>query len=144
MVKALVYGFVAMFFYAAQNVLIDHKLTKVPPLVILAIASGTIFTLSIITLLVMHRSGVVIEKPPKELMAFIVLAGALIFLAEWSYFSAYAEGIPLVVVTTLPVFIPMFATGMRCAVLNGDKPTPGFYAGVVTAFVTLWLMMPKK
>ena len=144
MSKALAFGLAAMFFYAAQNVIIDHRLTKVAPIVTLTIASGTIFVLSLTYIVVSARMGNPVQMPPSEVLIYSFTVGGFLFLADLNYFKSFSAGIPLTLATTLPICIPAFAVTMRWAVLDGGRPNLNFYLGIITAGLTLYLMTPRK
>ncbi len=100
----------ALIFYAIQNVLVKHKLSDVSPLANLICFYASLLVISLPLLLAREPLGLAITFPTKVHLPYILLCALLIYIADYFYFSAYHAKGSVLLVTTLVVLFPAFAS----------------------------------
>lgn len=138
--RPLVFAMIAMCSYAAQNVIIERRLTSVSPLMLVAVTSGTVFFLAIATILVKQRAGMEVPPLSREELQFAVACGLLLFLADNAFFSAYNAGGTLVVMTTVPLTLPVIASLMKYVTMQTGAPTTATIMSWVLAALSVYLI----
>lgn len=108
--KPVVFACVAMAFYALENVLMEQKLTKYNALSLLVYFYLAMLPLALAGLGYLKLTNAQIVLPTGNAILLAMVVGVMYFFADAFYVSAYTTGGTLMVVTTIVLIFPAFAS----------------------------------
>lgn len=135
--------FAATLFYAIQNVVLDKHLRELSPLAMSGIITGLTALLSWVSIMIFAARGVPISFPAGPAIGWALLCGVLVFLAEISYFNAYASGnTSAVAITTVVTLMPVFVALIKWIIGDG-YPSGREILAVILALSAVLLLATK-
>lgn len=137
--KTALFATGAMLFYAAGSIIIDQKLRQVSPFATMLFYALGVSTVAALGLLAQRQSGMALTMPQGNQYWLLVALAAAIVVADFCYFSAYTSGGSLIMVTTLVVLLPVFASLIKFA-LGGGLPSLAQLIGWLFAAVAVFLV----
>jgi hypothetical protein len=118
--RPVLYAFTAEWLYALQNVLLDVKLSKYSSMGLLVYWYFTLAPLALAGLGYLYLSRQMVVLPSRSDAPLVIAVGALFFVADLLYVSAYTSGGDLLAITTLVVLFPVFAQLIKFAWVGGE------------------------
>lgn len=135
------FALLAVFLYAAQNVVIDRTLKGVSEVVTLALVHWITIVVTWTIILTRGQTGIVLAFPstPRG-WGGLALCAILLTAADLCYFRSYASpGGNVLVIPMLAVALPVFATGIN-ALLGGSLPTARHVAAWALVALAVYLV----
>jgi len=118
--KPILYAVLAMALYAAQNVVMEVKLSKYTTMALLLYWYFTMAPLALAGLGYMYWSEQNVAMPKSGDITLIVMVGAMFFFADLLYIGAYTNGGSLLAITTLVVLFPAMAQLIKYSWVGGN------------------------
>lgn len=138
--KSVLFAVIAIFLYALSNVVVEQKISRVPPIINMVIFSGAVFFLSLLTCLFRSTLGVQAVLPDSSQLTAVIFCGLIFFFADFCFFSAYNHGGSLVIITTLTVLLPVFASFIKFVSTGDGLPSPAQILGWLFAVLAVFLV----
>jgi hypothetical protein len=137
--RPVIYAFLGMCLYAAQNVVIEVRLSKYTTMALLLYWYFTLLPLAVAGLGYMYLSGQTITMPNRSDAMLIAAVGVMFFFADLLYIGAYTNGGSLLAITTLAVLFPAVALLIKHFWVGGDL---NYYhlAGYILAAIAVILI----
>ena len=138
------HAILAMILFSIANVILDRNFKNVSPLLTMVIYTPTIFAFAIANITYNQKFGIEMIRPSMKVIPFIILFGAVSFLADFNYFTAYNKGgkeaiTPIVtIVATMPVFVMIIEMLL-------DRKLPSLYQflGCILAPIAVYLAVRR-
>ncbi len=139
MYRPVLFTLIAVCLYAAQNVIIERRLSTVSPLVMMVYYYGTLLPIVVAVLCLNRPLGLVVTTRTWSMVPFIAVAALLVFAADYCFFSAYHSGGSLQVISTIVALLPVVGSAMKFAT-GGGAPGPLQLAGMACAVLAVVLV----
>lgn len=137
--KSIGYALFAMLLYAGQNVVLKEKLSKFNQAHVLSCIYAGMLPLALLAYWWTKQHGEKSKPLPPTLLTTALLVGAVYFIADCCYVTAYSTGANVMTVTTLVVLIPVVASFCQYFVKR-ELPNGWQIAGYCVAFVAILLV----
>jgi len=137
--KPVIFACLALMFYAVQNVFLEQKLAKYSTFSILLYMYLVMLPLVLICLAALRIKKQPILTPSGIAIGITLGCGLLYFFADYFYVGAYTSGGSVLMVTTIVIMFPIFASIVKYFWTGG---LPNFYqvAGYILAFFAVLLV----
>lgn len=131
------FALAAVVLYAAFNVLVERKLSHLPPLLIMSIFYLGIPAVVVPSLVLSHQAhGIQLSR---TILTLLFAAGILLAIADFCFFSAFHAGGRVLTVTTIIALMPVAASAIK-ALVGGGWPSPLQLVGWLFAFAAVLLV----
>lgn len=131
--KPIVFTLIAMFCYAASNVLVELKFSKYNTMVLVSCFSGVVCLVALIILAFTKSGDPTAHFPTGHMILWMLGLGIIYTIADSFYMGAYTSGGGLVAITCISMMMPIFATGIKFFIADGPVPNLWHVAGYVLA-----------
>ena len=138
--KPVIFALVAMVFYAAANVLLENKLSKLNSLTIMVCYSAVIFAFALSARQVTYADNSGFEFPVGTALILTLLMGILYTAADYFFISSYTLGGNLYTITVITVMFPVFASLMKFTVTR-SLPNVWQVTGYIFAAAAVMLVV---
>lgn len=144
--KGLFSGFLALVFYAVENVVIQIKLSEFAPerITTYFYIGAVMVTLCLTPVALILRDQFGIDLAPVSLKVFgiIIICIAVEIVADFFYFKAYHEGASIATVSTLVSFLPVMAVLLE-AIVKMEMISLRQFSGCLLVPVVVYLVSGK-
>ena len=137
--KPVIYAFIAMVFYASQNVIIEQKLSTYSTLGILIFIQTTLLLCTVLAVVAVKVSGGTIIFPTGTALWLCFGCGIIYFIADYFFIGAYAIGGNLYDIAVVVGLFSVIAFTIK-AVVTGLYPNMYQIGGCLMAVVAVWLV----
>lgn len=139
--------FLAICFYAVQNVLVDKFLRGTSPFVMAGSVAGivTIFCWLFVLYQRSTSQSVVFPTGGPQAIGALIVCGLLVLCADICYFNAYSTGnASATAITTIAISLPIIVAAIKCLMGDDSPATKEVFAWIFFAAGVVTLSWPTK
>ena len=136
--KPVVLAVVALIFYSFNSVIIETKLSKLPPIVNMLALHLIIFFLCLPVLLyTLKTDPTSLPRPQFNQWLFLCIFSVFAVVAGMSSFAAYHNGGSLIMITTISATTPLTASFIKYALGHGQPSLIQIIGGLLAVLAVI-------
>lgn len=129
----------AMMLFAAQNIIIERKLSGVLTAALLTCFYTVTLSLAVLRWIHLRATDASIMFPSGTTLALSLAAGLMLFFGDYCYFGAYTTGGSAASITTIGIMLPIFVS-LGTFLLTRSTPNGYQILGYVFAVAAVFLV----